>query len=394
MKIIEKILKSEAKSGFLIFMAMIAALVAKNSFASSYYALFLDIPVKIQIGALIVAKPLLLWINDALMAVFFFLVGLELKREILIGELSDKRKLIQPSLAAIFGIVVPALIYVAFNRGDEVALNGWAIPTATDIAFALGALSLLGNRVPKELKILLLSIAIIDDICAIAIIGVFYSGDLSTNMLIISLVSIAILTLLNKRGVNKLTPYIFVGVFLWLSILKSGIHATLAGVILAMFIPLKTSEGDQSLLVKLENDLHSSVAYIILPLFAFANSGLDLSKFSIPSLLEPVPLGIIAGLVLGKQIGVFSGVWIASKVTSMPLAKSITWTHIYGLSALCGIGFTMSLFISGLAFDPSNWELLNSVRIGILSGSFVSAILGYVVLHKCCKREEEVTEKS
>ncbi len=381
MTLVQKFLRLETAGGFLLMGALLLAILAENSPLKPIYDLLLETPVELRIGRLILAKPLLLWINDALMAVFFFLVGMELKREVLTGQLSSPSKIALPALAAIAGIVVPALIYTGINSGDPVAMRGWAVPTATDIAFALGILALLGSRVPASLKMFLLAVAIIDDIGAIVIIAVFYSGDLSFMMFAVAGVAIVALAILNFRGVTSATPYILVGIILWIAVLKSGVHSTLAGIVLAMFIPLKgNKEGEQPLLVRLEHDLHATVAFIILPVFAFANAGISLSDLKITDLTSPVPLGIALGLIIGKQIGIFTTIWLTVKAGIANLPENTGWVHIYGLSALCGIGFTMSLFISSLAFEQSGGSYEMNERIGIIVGSLISAVLGYAIL--------------
>jgi len=381
MSLVQKFLRLETAGGFLLMGALVLAILAENSGLKPFYDLFLNTPVELRIGSLILAKPLLLWINDALMAVFFFLVGLELKREVLTGQLSSPGKIILPTLAAIAGIAVPALIYIAVNYDDPAAMRGWAIPTATDIALALGILALLGSRVPSSLKLFLLAVAIIDDIGAIVIIAIFYSGDLSGVMFVVAGLAILALGLLNWRGISSATPYVLVGIVLWIAVLKSGIHATLAGIVLAMFIPLKNNKDEkQSLLIRLEHDLHATVAFVILPVFAFANAGIDLSGLRLSDLMAPVPFGIALGLVAGKQLGIFSIIWISVKIGIAKLPENTNWMQIYGLSLLCGIGFTMSLFISSLAFEQSGGDYAMNERLGIIAGSLVSAVLGYLVL--------------
>ncbi len=390
MTLVQKFLKLETAGGFLLVGALVLAIVAANSPLKPLYDTLLDTPVELRIGALQLAKPLLLWINDALMTLFFLLVGLELKREVLVGQLSSPAKIALPALAAIAGIAVPAVIYTIFNMGDATAMRGWAIPTATDIAFALGVLSLLGKRVPAALKLFLLAVAIIDDIGAIVIIAVFYSGDISVSMFAVAGVAVVVLGLLNRFGVTSTTPYMLVGIVLWIAVLKSGVHATLAGIVLAMFIPLRGArEGSKSLLIRLEHDLHATVAFIILPVFAFANAGIDLSGLKISDLLAPVPLGIALGLVLGKQLGIFGIVWLAVKSGFAKLPENVNWVQMYGLSVLCGIGFTMSLFISSLAFEQEGTALAMNDRLGIVLGSLVSAVLGYVILRLCSHPVQE-----
>ena len=378
---IREFLKLGAASGLLIMAGAVLAMIAENSPAHSIYGQLLNVPVVIQFGQFEIAKPLLLWVNDGLMAVFFLLVGMEIKREILEGELSEPARIVLPAIAAAGGMAIPALIYILFNRGDPTALNGWAIPAATDIAFALGVLSLLGSRVPQALKLFLLTLAILDDMGAIIIIAIFYTSDLSLNALAISILAIIALFILNRRGVTRLTPYIVIGTVLWAAVLKSGVHATLAGVVLAFFIPLRiTDENGNSPLRELEHDLHATVAYLILPLFAFMNAGISLEGLTLKSLLNPIPLGIALGLFAGKQLGVFGFVWTAVKLRLITLPREIGWLELYGLSVLCGIGFTMSFFISGLAFEQDGIDVIVNDRLGILTGSLLSAIVGYLVL--------------
>ncbi|HEU5337746.1 MAG TPA: Na+/H+ antiporter NhaA, partial [Sulfuricaulis sp.] len=338
-------------------------------------------PVEIRIGDFQIAKPLLLWINDGLMAVFFLLIGLELKREMLEGRLSSYKQVMLPAIAAVGGMVVPAAVYYFLNRDDAVALQGWAIPTATDIAFALGVLSLLGNRVPASLKLFLVTLAILDDVGAIVIIALFYTSDLSGVSLTWAAVALLALFALNRRGVVHMAAYVLVGIVLWVSVLKSGVHATLAGVVLAFAIPLRT--GDRSIkapLLQLEHSLHPWVAYGILPLFAFANSGVSLAGMSLAQALAPVPLGIASGLFMGTQLGVFVFSWIAIQLRLTALPEGINWIQLYGVAVLCGIGFTMSLFIGSLAFDQTGQQYATVDRLGILMGSVISAIAGYLIL--------------
>lgn len=363
-----------------MFAALLAMILANTSLAG-YYDLIISTPVELRIGALEIAKPLLLWINDGLMAVFFFLVGLELKRELLEGELSDKRNIILPGIGALGGMLVPALIYVAFNYTNPVALQGWAIPAATDIAFALGILALLGSRVPISIKIFLTSLAIFDDIGAIVIIAVFYTEDISLTALSIVACCIPVLAFLNYRHVESKAMYVLVGGVMWVAMLKSGVHATLSGVLLAMFIPLRgRTEQSESPLKVLEHDLHSAVAFMILPVFAFANAGINLSDVGMEQILHPVPVGIALGLFLGKQIGVFGFCWLAVQAGLIRLPTGINWRVLFGTSALCGVGFTMSLFIGALAFDENQVNQLFDQRIGIIIGSLLSGVLGYLVL--------------
>lgn len=378
--LVKDFLRLESASGILLLLAAILAMFAQNSFLADYYNAFLDVPVEVRVSELIIAKPLLLWINDGLMAVFFFLIGLELKREALEGELADFNKVILPVIAAVGGMAVPALIYAFINQGDPAALRGWAIPSATDIAFALAVLTLLGNKVPTSLKIFLLTLAIVDDMGAVIIIAIFYSQDLSITSLVISAICLAALTIINRRGVGSIAPYLLIGLVMWVSVLKSGVHATLAGVLLAFFIPMRNKDG-HSPLKELEHDLHPTVAFLILPVFAFANTGVPLGGISFDDLMHPVPLGIALGLFLGNQIGVFGFSFIAVKLGIARLPSNVGWAELYGVSMLCGIGFTMSLFISSLAFEGGGSQAFNvDERVGILAGSVISAVSGYLWL--------------
>jgi len=382
---IHDFLKLEAASGIILMIAAVVAIVLANSPFHVYYDMLLNIPVVVAVGSFEIAKPLLLWINDGLMALFFFLVGLELKREFLEGDLSEPGQIALPAIGAIGGMLVPALIYVALNFDDPAAINGWAIPTATDIAFALGILALVGSKVPLQLKIFLTSLAIFDDLGAIIVIALFYTDQLSVGSLIVSAVVLVILWLLNNRGVKDTAPYIFFGIVLWIAVLKSGVHATLAGVILALFIPIKGREGEPSPLKSLEHNLHAMVAFIILPIFAFSNAGVNLSGVGIEQIMSPVPLGIILGLFIGKQIGVFGFCFIAIKAGLVKLPENTNWTLLYGAALLCGVGFTMSLFIGSLAFEQTGENLIFQDRLGIIIGSLISGGLGYFVIKRGVK---------
>ena len=378
---ITQFLRMESASGILLMATAILALLSANSPLQPYYTWFLDIQVEIHIGALQIAKPLLLWINDGLMAVFFFLVGLELKRELIEGELADPRHIVLPGLGAIGGMAVPALIYLMLNTDDPVARPGWAIPTATDIAFALGILALLGPRVPLAIKIFLTSLAIFDDIGAILIIALFYTADISLTALAVATACLPILLIMNRRRVAAHSLYIAVGLIMWGALLKSGVHATLAGVVLALFVPMRSgNDPGHSPLKELEHDLHSAVAFFVLPVFAFANAGIDLSRVGAEQLLHDVPLGIALGLFVGKQIGIFAICWLAVRLGLASLPRDMGWAALYGTTALCGIGFTMSLFIGALAFETSGIERIFDERLGILLGSLASGGLGYLVL--------------
>ena len=369
----------EAAGGLTLAAAAALAMVAANSAAAGLYQSFLDLTVAVQIGALEIKKPLLLWINDGLMAVFFFLVGLEIKREFRAGELSSLRQIALPGVAAIGGMAAPALLYALVNLSSPENLNGWAIPAATDIAFALAVLSLLGNRVPASLKLLLLAVAIFDDLGAIVIIAVFYTAELSQTALLLTVIPIFGLVILNLAGVTRLAPYIVFGIVLWVMVLKSGVHATLAGVIVGFTIPLKPRPGGHhTVLEELEHGLHVWVAFAILPIFAFANAGVSFEGMGFASLGEPVTLGILLGLVAGKQIGVFGMLWLMIKAGLARMPAGAGWAHLYGVAALSGIGFTMSLFIGGLAFEHSAFEA--PIRLGVLAGSVISGVAGYAIL--------------
>lgn len=352
-----------------------------NSAPAYLYDALLETPFEVRLGSLEVAKPLLLWINDGLMAIFFLLIGLEVKREILDGQLSSPSQVALPGIGAVGGIVVPVLIYVWLNRADPVALNGWAIPAATDIAFALGILSLFGERVPVSLKVFLLTLAILDDLSAIVIIAIFFTSDLSMLALVLAGLMLIVLFVLNRLGVTRIAAYALVGVALWVLVLKSGVHATLAGVALAFAIPLRARDAEgHSPLRHLEHTLHPWVAFGIMPIFAFANAGVPLAGVSLSTLVQPVPLGIAAGLFVGKQVGVFGFSWLAVKLGLARLPNEVSWSGLYGTAILCGIGFTMSLFIGSLAFEHGGPDYGTPVRLGILTGTLLSAVLGYVVL--------------
>ncbi|MCK9799699.1 Na+/H+ antiporter NhaA [Pseudomonas sp. MAFF 302030] len=369
----------EAASGLLLIAAAVLALIINNSPLSWLYNGLLETPVVAQIGALKIAKPLLLWINDGLMALFFLLIGLEVKREVLEGHLSKPSQIVLPGAAAIGGMLVPTLIYWFLNRDNPPALNGWAIPTATDIAFALGVLALLGKRVPVSLKLFLMTLAIIDDLGAIVIIAIFYSGALSTLSLMLAAACLAALVAMNRLGVVKLGPYMIIGLILWVCVLKSGVHATLAGVTLAFCIPLRTKNAEPSPLRSLEHALHPWVSYGILPLFAFANAGLSLSGVTLESFTHAVPMGIAIGLLLGKTVGVFGLTWLAVKSGLSALPSGANWGQVLGVAILCGIGFTMSLFVGSLAFVPGSSDYAGMDRMGILTGSLFAALIGYAV---------------
>ncbi|WP_428410048.1 Na+/H+ antiporter NhaA [Hyphococcus sp.] len=374
-----RLFRGDALVGLILIAAALFAMLASNGAWSRYYDMFLSTPAAVQIGAFAIEKPLLLWINDGLMAAFFFLVGLEVKREILRGELSSLDKAALPVFAAIGGMAVPALIYAAFNWADPATLRGWAIPAATDIAFALGFLALVSMGAPASLKIFLLAVAIIDDLGAIAIIALFYTADLSVEMLAFATAGVALLAALNLAGVKRASPYIFIGALVWAFVLKSGVHATLAGVVTALMIPMdgKTA-NDASPLKKLEHGLHPWVIFLVLPLFAFANAGLSLTNFTASALFAPVTIGVALGLCVGKPLGVLGAAAIAVRLGWAKLPKGVNWLHMAGVAALTGIGFTMSLFIGGLAFSDAT--MLNHVRLGVLAGSLVSGLTGCALI--------------
>ena len=375
-------LRLESASGIILVAAAVLAMIVANSPLNALYGSLIELPVEIRVGNFEIAKPLLLWINDGLMALFFLMVGLELKREVVEGQLSDLRRALLPAAGALGGMIVPALIYVWFNRGDDIALQGWAIPAATDIAFALAILSLLGDRVPLAFRLFLVSIAIFDDVGAIVIIAIFYTSDLSFTALVVAAACLPVLFVLNRRGTMEIVPYLLVGAVMWVAVLKSGVHATLAGVILAFFIPIRDSAAEASPLHDLEHDLHTAVAFAILPIFAFVNGGISLEGVSWDYLLHPVPLGIAMGLFLGKQFGILTFCWLAVKAGLTQLPDHVNWIHVYGVAMLCGVGFTMSLFIGSLAFENTGVNLLFDERLGIIVGSLMSAAAGYFVLHR------------
>lgn len=372
----------ESFAGLLLILMSILALVVANSRWYDNYQHILEQPLSIGYATFHLSKPLILWINDGLMAVFFLLIGLELKREILEGQLSSVSQVVLPGLAALGGVLFPALIYYAFNRHHELNMAGWAIPVATDIAFALGVLTLLGKRVPSSLKLFLLALAIFDDLAAILVIALFYTKSLSFWALGMAGVTTVILIILNRLQVSKLTVYIILGIILWFFVLKSGVHATIAGVLLAIFIPLKTVKHNQGSPLKyLEKKLHAWVAFFILPVFAFANSGINFSGITLPQLINPVSLGVALGLFFGKQIGVFLFSYITIKLQFAKMPDGANWRQLYGVSIICGIGFTMSLFICSLAFEHAPIIYNTEGRIGVMLGTLMSALLGYVVMY-------------
>ncbi|AHK19828.1 pH-dependent sodium/proton antiporter [Yersinia similis] len=377
--IIRQFLRQEAAGGLILIIAAAIALLMANSSLQGVYQSFLDIPVSIKIASLDISKPLLLWINDGLMAVFFLVVGLEVKRELMEGSLAGRDKAVFPAIAALGGMLAPALIYLLFNGADEVTRQGWAIPAATDIAFALGVMALLGNRVPTGLKVFLLALAIIDDLGVIIIIALFYTQQVSLQSLGIAAAAIALLAYMNWRGVGKTSAYLLVGLVLWVCILKSGVHATLAGVIVGFMIPLHTKD-QRSPSESLEHGLHPWVAYLILPLFAFANAGVSLQGVSLAGLTSLLPMGIATGLFIGKPLGIFAFSWLAVKLGIAKLPDAINFKQIFAVSVLCGIGFTMSIFIASLAFEGTDIALTTYSKLGILLGSTTAAVVGYSLL--------------
>lgn len=378
---IRRFIQSESAGGVVLGLAAIAALIVANSPASGWYDSFVHLRGEVRLGgdALVLAKPLLLWVNDLWMAVFFFLVGLEIKRELLEGELASMKQALLPAGAAIGGMVVPALIYTGINWGNEVALRGWAIPTATDIAFALGILMLLGSRVPASLKVFLTAVAIIDDLGAIIVIALFYTANLSATMLMGAGIGVAVLLALNRARVTSLVPYVLVGAVVWLFVLKSGVHATLAGVITALAVPMRRPDGT-SPVEDTEHVLHPWVAFLVLPTFAFVNAGVSLAGVTPATFGETVPLGIAAGLVAGKAIGVFCASWLIVRLAGASFPAGASGRQFFAVCLLCGVGFTMSLFIGGLAFEGQGAVYETQLKLGVLGGSLVSALLGVALL--------------
>lgn len=378
---IKKIFSHDSFGGGLLVFAAFVAMLLANSPLSGVYQGFLAIPVEVVFGHFEIAKPLVLWVNDGLMALFFMLIGLEVKREMLEGHLSSPKEIVLPGLAAIAGIVFPALIYTAFNFNDPVGIRGWAIPAATDIAFAIGVFTLFGTRLPISLKLFLLSVAIFDDIAAIVIIALFYSTELSTTSLAIGGAGLLVLFLLNRLRVNSMTPYVLVGLVIWAAVLKSGVHATLAGFAIAWSIPLKLKNTKgKAMLSDLEHAMHPWIGMLVLPLFAFANAGVNLGDIGMEALLSPITLGIALGLFVGKQIGIFGVCWLVVKMKLAELPKKATWAQFYGVCLLCGIGFTMSLFIGSLAFEEQPLEFQTAVKLGVIIGSLASVVVAVLVL--------------
>ena len=378
---IRRFIASESAGGIVLAFAAVIALIVSNSALAPWYRQFVELRGEVRIGGdlFVLGKPLLLWVNDLWMAVFFFLVGLEIKREVLDGELASVKQASLPAVAAFGGMVVPALIYLGLNHADPIAIRGWAIPMATDIAFALGILMLLGSRVPASLKVFLTAVAIIDDLGAIIVIAAFYTAQLSLTMLLVAGVGVIVMFALNRAGVTKVGPYLAVGLVVWYFVLKSGIHATLAGVITAMAIPMRDKEGG-SPLESAEHALHPWVSFVVLPMFAFANAGVSLQGVTPEVLLQGVPLGIALGLVLGKAVGVFGASWLLVRLADASLPAGASTRQFFGVCVLCGIGFTMSLFIGGLAFTGQGAGYETQVKLGVLGGSLVAGLLGVALL--------------
>ncbi len=380
---VKYLFRGEASGGVLLVISALLALIVANSFASNWYQSFLNLPVVFQFGTFEINKPLILWVNDGLMALFFFLVGLEIKREVMCGNLSNPKSIVLPLIAAVAGIAIPAMIYLYFNQNDSIAMSGWAIPSATDIAFALGIFVLFGKHLPLSLKLFLLSVAIFDDIAAVIIIALFYSQDLSINSMIVAAVGIAALFVFNSINLQAKAAYFIVGLIVWAAVLKSGVHATLAGFIVAWFIPLnKTDNQKHSMLESIEHSLHPWTTFFILPLFAFANAGVNLIDSNFDAIFNSVTVGIALGLFAGKQIGIFGTCWLAVQLKITERPQNTSWPQLYGVSLLCGVGFTMSLFIGTLAFEHQGMHLQDSVKVGVLLGSILSAVLGAVVIAK------------
>jgi len=372
----DKFFKHDASGGILLMLSAVAALLVANSSLAPAYDSFLNANLSLTLNDEGLSKALILWINDGLMAIFFFLIGLELKREMMEGKLKNPRDVVLPGVAAIGGMVLPALVFVYFNWGLP-SLGGWAIPAATDIAFALGILALVGSRAPVSLKVFLLTLAILDDLGAIIIIALFYTAELKVDYLLYALAPLAALAWLNMKGTHRLAPFILLGAIMWFFVLKSGVHATLAGVVTAFFIPLKDKYG-KSPLHALEHALAPYVLYLIVPIFAFANAGVVLTGLTVADVVAPLSMGIMLGLIVGKQLGVFGFVYLMVKLGWARLPHGASWLHIYGVACLAGIGFTMSLFIGNLSFDDP--AMMNQVRLGVLSGSVISALVGYATL--------------
>ncbi|MBU25575.1 MAG: Na+/H+ antiporter NhaA [Gammaproteobacteria bacterium] len=381
-KKLNAVLHSEVGPGVLLLIMAILAMTIMNSSLASYYEDVFSTKVVLGVGPIIIDKPFLLWVNDGLMAIFFFLIGLEIKRELMVGHLSDIRQAFLPLGAAVGGMAAPALIYLIITRDVEGAVNGWAIPAATDIAFAVGVLALLGPRVPVALKVFLLTLAVADDLGAIVIIAIFYTDQLSIGALSVAFAALSVLILMNRLNVGNQSAYLFIGFIMWVAVLKSGVHATLAGVALGFCIPYSLPKQESSPVVKLEHELHGFSSYIVLPLFAFANAGVAIGEQGLSILGHPVPLGIAGGLLIGKPIGVMIFCYFILKFGIASMPRHVNWGQLLGVAFLCGIGFTMSLFIGSLAFGGMGNPLAGLDRLGILTGSIISAVVGFVVLKK------------
>ena len=381
----------QSSGGIVLAIAALAALILSNSAWRPAYDMLVQAPVELRFSTwLVLSKPLVVWVNDLWMAVFFLLVGLEIKRELIEGELADRRQALLPAVAALGGMVVPALIYTACNLADPVAIRGWAIPAATDIAFAIGIVMLLGSRVPASLKIFLTAVAILDDLGAIVVIALFYTDNLSLTMLLGALAGMAVLAALNRAGVMRVDVYLVVGLVVWLCVLKSGVHATLAGVVTALAIPLR-EPGGHSPARQLEHGLHPWVAFLVLPVFAFSNAGVALEGVRLATLIEGIPLGIAAGLLLGKAIGVFGSLALMVRLGWAERPAGASWLQCLGVAVLCGIGFTMSLFIGGLAFEGQDGSYQTRVKLGVLAGSLLSGLVGTAILVVAARRSPPET---
>jgi Na+:H+ antiporter, NhaA family len=379
----------ELIGGILLFAAALLAIIAANSSLSDWYSLLLDTPFEVRLGSKSLNKPLLLWINDGLMVIFFLMIALEVKREFLEGDLSSPSQIALPAIGALGGMIMPAIVYTFFNHNHSEYMHGWAIPTATDIAFVLGMLSILGRRVPTALRIFLLSLAIFDDIGAIVIIAIFYSHELSMVALTAAIALIGVLFTLNRLKVTSLMPYALLGLLMWLFVLKSGVHATLTGVVLGLMIPHKGHSHEESPLKRMEYALHPYVTFLIVPIFAFTNAGVNLTGLSTQDFVHPVTLGVALGLLIGKQLGIASFVWVAIQLRLAQLPRNTTWMAMYGGCILSGIGFTMSLFIASLAFTPGSMGNFSADKLGILLGSVSSGVLGYLMLRYSHSRSKQ-----
>ncbi len=370
----------EVVGSIALFIATILGLILNNSPLRDEYEQIISFPISVLMPFGVFSKPFLFWINDGLICFFFMLLGLEIKREILVGELSQKTKLPLPISTAVVGVIIPALIYAIYNYDNPINMRGWAIPTATDTAFCLGVLTLLGRRIPHGIKVFLISLAIIDDIIAVAIIATFYAKELSHIAVLISATILGALVLINQAKVNNKWPYIFLGLLLWCAMLNSGIHTSIVGVLLAAVIPNNHAHNKTSMLENFECGLRPWVAFLVIPIFAFANAGVPLAEFNIENLMSPLSLGIIFGLVIGKQVGIFSTTFLMVKFSKVELPTNATWTQMYGACVLCGIGFTMSIFIGTLAFENLNINYSNTFKVAVFTASFIAALLGYIIL--------------